>query len=220
MDEELKRLALDIFDKGLILTAGPFEFKLHEKHPDAPRSPIKLNLRFPPKGTLSWELVEQIGKVFYQLSCQSQVQYDCVIGVPKAGDPFAQAFSRLASVPLLTLEKEETKKSRKVLSFLRGEYQQGWRVLIIDDTVVMADSKFEASNAVIANGLVVAGIIILVDWEHRGKDELEKAGFFVLSRFRMSELLHLYLKEGRISPEKYKEVIDYLKAIRVYFGRI
>ncbi len=220
MDEELKRLALAIFDKGLILTTGPFEFKLHEKHPNAPRSPIKLNLRFPPKGTLSWELVEQIGKVFYQLSCQSQVQYDCVIGVPKAGDPFAQAFSRLASVPLLILEKEETKKSRKVLPFLRGEYQQGWRVLIIDDTVVMADSKFEAIRAAVVNGLIVAGIVILVDWEHGGKDELEKAGFRVLSRFKMNELLLLYLREGRILPEKYQEVIDYLRVIRAHLGRI
>lgn len=220
MDEELKRLALDIFDKGLILTDGPFEFKLHEQHPDAPRSPIKVNLRFPPKGALTWRLVERITAVLYQLVCKQQIQYDCVIGIPKAGDPFAQIFSKMASVPLLTLEKEETERGRKVLPILQGDYQKGWRVLIIDDTVVMADSKFEAVSAVKSNGLIVAAIVILVDWQHGGKDDLEKAGSRVVSRFQMSELLSLYLQKGRFSPEKYRQVVDYLTAIRMYFNRI
>jgi len=220
MDEELRRLTFSLIDKGLILTDGPFEFKLHEKNPDAPRSPIKLNLRFPPKGVLTWELVEQIGSVLYQLSCQDQIQYDCVIGVPKAGEPFAKVFSRLASVPFLSLEKEEREKTRRVLSALRGEHRKDWRALILDDTVVMADSKFETIKAVKANGLLVAGIVILVDWEHSGRDDLERAGFRVLSRFKMSDLLLFYLKEGRISPEKYQEAMVYLKAIRAYFGKI
>lgn len=220
MDEELRRLALELIDRGLILTEGPFEFKLHEKNPNAPRSPIKLNLRFPPKGALTEELVERIGNALYRLSCENQIQYDCVVGVPKAGDPFAKVFSRLASIPLLSLEKEETGKGRKVLPVLRGEYRKGWRVLIIDDTVVMADSKFEAIAAVRANSLRAAGVEVLVDWEHGGGDDLEKAGFLVFSVFTMSDLLLLYLKEGRISPEKYQKVMAYLKAIRVYFGKV
>ena len=220
MNEKLKGLALDLFDKGIMLTDGPFEFKLHEKHPDAPYPPIKVNLRFPPKGTLTNELVERIGDALYQLSCENQLRYDCVVGVPKAGDPLAKVFARLASVPLLFLEKEEKESGRKVLPVLNGEYQKGWRVLIVDDVVVMADSKFEAITAVRANKLVVAGIEILVDWEHGGRDDLEKAGFRVISVFKMSDLLLLYLEERRISQEKYQEVMAYLKAIRAYFGKV
>lgn len=219
MDENLKGLVLDLFDRGSVRTEGPFKFKLHEKNPNAPRSPLYLNLRLPPKGVLTEELTERIGHALYQLSCENQLQYDCVVGVPKAGDPLTKVVARLASVPLLFLEKEETDKGRMVLPVLRGEYQKGWRALIIDDVVVMADSKFEAIAAVRANGLVVAGIEILVDWEHGGRDDLEAAGVPVLARFKMSELLSLYLKEGRISPEKYQEVTDYLRAIRTYFGR-
>jgi orotate phosphoribosyltransferase len=216
----LEKLALDLFDKGIILTEGPFKFKLHEKHPNAPCPPIKVNVRFPPKGTLTNELVERIGNALYQLSCQNQLQYDCAVGVPKAGNPLAKVFARLASVPLLFLEKEETEKGRIILPVLRGEYQKGWRVLIIDDVVVMADSKFEAIAALKANGLRVVGVDVLVDWEHGGRDDLETAGILVLARFKMTELLLLYLKEGRISPEKYQEVMAYLKAIRGYFNRV
>ena len=106
MKKELKNLGLDIFDKGTILTNGPFDFKFHEKHPNAPHSPIKVNLRPPPRGNLTDELTEQIGNALYQLSCESQIHYDCVVGVPKAGDPLAEAFAGLASVPLLSLKKE------------------------------------------------------------------------------------------------------------------
>ncbi len=216
---ELKSLGLDLFDQGIMLTDGPFEFKLHEKHPDAPHPPVKINIRFPPKGTLTNELVERIGYALYQLSCENQLQYDCVVGVPRAGDPLAKTFARLASVPLLFLEKEEAEKGRMVLPVLRGEYQKGWRTLIIDDVVVMADSKLEAIAAVRTNELIVAGVEVLVDWEHGGRDDLEAAGFPALARFKMRELLSLYLKEGRILPEKYQEAIDYLRAIRTYFGR-
>lgn len=220
MDEKLKGLALDIFDRGSIKTEGPFKFKLHEKNLDAPQSPLYLNLRFPPKGVLNEELVERIGNALYQLSRENQLQYDCVIGVPKTGNPLAEVVSRLAGVPQLFLEKEETETGRRVLPLLQGEYQKGWRVLIIDDVVVMADSKFEAIEAVRANGLIIAGILVLVDWEHGGKDDLEKAGFHISAVFKMNDLILLYLREGRISSEKYQEVIIYLKDIRVYFGKI
>lgn len=220
MEDKLKGLVLDLFDRGSVRTDGPFKFKLHEKNPDAPRSPLYLNLRLPPKGVLTEELVEQIGNALYQVSCENQIQYDCVVGVPKAGDPFAKAFSRLTPVPQLFLEKDETEKGRIILPVLRGEYRKGWRVLIIDDVVVMADSKFEVIEAIRANGLIAEDVVVLVDWEHGGKNDLEKAGFRIISVFKMSDLLLLYLKERRISQEKYQEVMAYLKAIRAYFGKV
>ena len=216
----MERLALDLFDKGSTKTDGPFEFKFHEKNPDAPRSPLYFNLRLPPKGVLTEDLVKRIGNALYQASFQNQIQYDCVVGVPKAGNAFAKVFSRLASVPLLFLEKEEREKDRKILSNLRGRYRKGWRSLIIDAVVVMADSKFEAIEAIRSNGLIAEDGLVLIDWEHGGKDDLEKVGFHIFSTFKVSELLLLYLKEGRISPEKYQKTMVYLKVIKAYFGKV
>ena len=218
MKEELKSLGLDLFDQGIILTNGPFDFKFHEKHPNAPHSGIKVNLRFSPEGTLTNELTERIGNALYQVICEGQLQYDCIVGVPKAGNPLAKAVARLASVPLLSLEKEETEKRRMILPVIQGEYHQGWRVLIIDDVLVMAYSKFEAIEAVKGNGLAVVGIAVLIDWEHGGIDNLKAAGIPVLTGFKMTELLLLYLKEGKILPQEYQEAIDYLKAVKAYFG--
>jgi len=60
-EEELDRLFLYLFDSGEIKTKGPFTFKLHEKNPDAPRAPIYIGLRPPPKGSLTKELIKKIG---------------------------------------------------------------------------------------------------------------------------------------------------------------
>ena len=219
MEEYLERLALSLVDRRLMLYNGPFQFKLHEKHPRAPHSPIKLNLRFPPKGNLTWQLVEEIAMAFHQVICQNELQYDCVVGVPRAGDSFAKVFSEIASVPLLTLQKEETNIKRRVLPILHGDYQKGWRVLVIDDTVVMADSKFEAIEALEANGLIMAAILVLVDWEHGGREDLRGAGYKVIPVFLMTELLTFWEKKLRISVKKYREVMTYLRAIRAYFDR-
>ena len=219
MEENLGRLALSLVDKRLLLYEGPFQFKFHEEQPKAPRSPIKLNLRFPPKGNLTWQSVGEIAEVFHRVICQNELQYDCVVGVPRAGDPFAKVFSELASVPLLTLQKEETTTKRRVLPILEGKYQKGWRVLVIDDTVVMAGSKFEAIKALEDNGLIVAAVLVLVDWEHGGREDLKRAGYQVIPVFLMTELLTFYLKKLRISVKKYQEVMSYLRAIKAYFNR-
>ena len=220
MNEEDEGLALFLFKGGLIKTDGPFPFKFHEKNPDAPQSPIKVVLRFPPKGNLTEGAVWRIGKILHALICKNNLQYDCVVGIPKAGEPFAIVISELSEKPQIFLEKEETKGRRRILPRLRGNYEKGWRVLIIDDVVVRADSKWETIRAVESYGLVVAAIVVLVDWEHGGKEELEICGYRVVAKYRMTQLLPLYLREGRISPEKYKETIDYLTAIRAYFGKI
>jgi len=220
MDEESKRLALVLFDKGLILFNGPFPFKLHEEYPDAPVSPVKLNLRLPPQGLLTPEIIEQIANALYVLSCQGQIQYDCVVGVPRAGNSLALAFSKLASVPFLSLEKEETGDKRRVLSTLHGRYQGGQRALILDDVVTSAASTFETINALEANDLLIAGIETVADWEHGGMDDLKTSGFLAKSLFTMRELVLLYLEEGRVTQGKYQEVMAYLKAIRRYLGRV
>ncbi len=220
MDEELERLAFVLFDKGLILLNGPFPFKLHEEHPDAPVSPVRLNLRLPPRGVLTSETIEQIANALYVLCCQSQIQYDCVVGVPRTGNSLAMALSKLTSVSFLSLEKEETRGRRRVLSTLHGSYQSGQRALILDDVVTSAASTFETISALEANGLLIAGIETVADWEHGGMDDLVTAGFLARSLFTMRELFRLYLEEGRVTQEKYQEVIAYLKAIRRYLGRV
>ena len=75
-----------------------------------------------------------------------------------------------------------------------------------------ANSKFESIKTLEDHGLVVKDVVVLVDREQGGADQLKKARYSLHSALKLTELLDYYLERGRISDEKYKEVLSYIKA--------
>lgn len=195
---------------------GAFKLKLHEKNPDAPLSPIYFNLRTadnPKPGPLTPELVGMIGKELYRLESQShsELTFDCVAGIPNAGDPLAVAFSHASSLhpPVIRLAKQVGSAGRSITEVLEGEVR-GATVLLIDDLITRADTKLEAARAIEAAGGTVAGFIVLIDREQGGIQHIQEDGYTVHSVFTVSELLAHYVAQGFISPERAEEVTDYI----------
>jgi orotate phosphoribosyltransferase len=78
-------------------------------------------------GPLTPEVVDQIGAMFYEMACAAELEYDCVVGIPRAGDPFADAFAKAAAedgreVTVLRMGKVEDESGRKV-SGVEGEFR-------------------------------------------------------------------------------------------------
>ncbi len=89
-----EQVADRIHDRGAI-KFGAFKLKLHEKNPDAPLSPIYLTLRIPENGgPLTDDDVEVIGQELYAMVQREGVIFDLVVGIPRAGEPFAKVVSR------------------------------------------------------------------------------------------------------------------------------
>jgi len=150
-DNGKEKLALALFDAGAI-KFGEFKLKMHEKYPRAPRSPIYLNLRIPPKGELTDDLVSEIGKQLFDLVDSENLCYQRVVGLPKAGNPLAEAFiiasdGILLPEELLYLEKEETETVRRILPDIEGVFQDGEIILVLDDLITGADTKIEGIEA-------------------------------------------------------------------------
>jgi uridine monophosphate synthetase len=217
MTSRQERLALQLFDIGAI-KFGAFRLKLHETHPDAPLSPIYLNLRTadnPKPGPITPEIVDEIGQQLYSLAQLVQISYSHVAGVPRAGDPFAEAFSRASTFghhppPLLRLRKDETPDLRHVSAVLEGTYRRGDRVLLIDDLITQAGSKLEAIRALRETGLVVHDVLVLVDREQGGSRQLQEFNCQLHAVFSLSPLLDLYLERGKIPQAMRDEVSAYL----------
>lgn len=83
-------------------------------------------------------------------------------------------------------------------------------VLLIDDLITKADSKLEAIRVLESHGLVVKDVMVLVDREQGGVQQLEAAGYRVHVAFKLSTLLKYYLESGRMSQETYHEIMEYL----------
>src|SRR3989344_1639667 len=160
MDPDLRwsaaRIALaeKLYDWGVV-QFGAFKLKLHEQNPDAPLSPIYINLRTPdnPKpGPLTPERVQEIAKFFFWRSRMLKMSCDYVAGIPRAGDPFAEEFMRIynAAFPYpihrLQMIKEESGSGRRIsgVETQLGNFRRGGDVLLLDDLVTKAESKMEA----------------------------------------------------------------------------
>lgn len=206
MEEIMEKLTLGLLEIGAV-KFGAFRLKLHETKPDAPLSPIYIDLRllrsYPEFMSLAVNLLRE--KI-------DELKYDYFADVPTAGTPFAAILSYIEQVPMITPREVKTHGTGAKID---GAFKSGKTVLLIDDLITKADSKFAAIKVLEENDLIVRDVLVLVDREQGGKKQLEERGYKLHSIFRLSELLFLYLKTGRgIDKEKYDEVMNYLKTNR------
>jgi orotate phosphoribosyltransferase len=72
--------------------------------------------------------------------------------------------------------------------------QAGNQVVIVDDVITTGGSTIKAITAARAEGLEVKQVIVLVDREEGGKEEIEKYISTVKPLFTKTELLDTYKK--------------------------
>lgn len=202
MTEEQKALASDLFEIEAI-KFGAFRLKLHERVPDAPLSPIYIDLRilrsFPKTLRKAVETLKEL---------ITGLKFDLLADIPTAATPFAAILSYEMEIPMISPRKDE--KTHGLSRRIDGVFQHGQTVLLLDDLITKADSKFEAIRALQENGLHVHDVVVLVDREQGGAQQLEEAGYHLHTIFKLGELLQYYIIIGKLDQVRYEEVIRYL----------
>ena len=203
LTETQKSLALQLFDVGAI-KFGAFKLKLHEVKPGAPLSPIYIDLRivrsFP-------EVISSVVEVYEGL--MQGVRFDLYADVPTAVTPFVAILSYKTRIPMISpriVEKEHGTKHR-----IDGIFEAGQVALLIDDLITKADSKLKAISILEDNGLRVYDVIVLIDREQGGSQELKKLGYACRSAFKLKKLLNFYSESEKISQEQYVKTVTYLE---------
>lgn len=186
---------------------GEFALKLHETRPDAPLSPIHINLRNLPE-----HILQEVGRVLAEIPFDERP--DFCVGIPNAGVPIALAYSKFSGVPVFDIfTKEETEAGRRIVAGKELQQEEG-KVLLVDDLVTEAHTKLEAIKEAESLGYGVIGVLVLVDREQGGKEQLAKAGYKLYAAFTLPQLLAFYRSTGKITPERHDEVINYLRPNR------
>lgn len=196
-----------------------FRLKLHETQPDAPLSPIYLNLRTADHplnpGFLTPEIMEMIGECFSEMELSARIP-QLFADIPNAGGPFGDQFERISRMwdnppGRLQLEKIiNDDGTRHISDSIRGDYDPGMLCLLVDELITGADTKREAIKALESNGLSVIGVLLLVDRGQGGSEALIYEGYEVFFVFALRELLDFYLEDGLMSQEDYDQVVAYL----------
>ena len=196
-------LALFLFDSKAV-KFGKFRLKLHDRIPDAPLSPIYIDLRilrsFP-------EIMDSITDVYNELT--KGLKFDLYADVPTAATPIVSILSYKNRIPMITPRKEG--KGHGIKRRIDGVFREGQVVLLVDDLVTLADSKFEAISLLEENGLKVHDVAVLINREQGGVRELEKRGYACHVAYQLRELLRFYLEVGKIGTDQYWKTVAYLE---------
>lgn len=217
--------ALALIDLGAVKFKGEgekgFRLKKHETDPEAPLSPIFFNLRTPdnPKpGPLTPEIIERMAQLMYARLDEERAAFTHIAGVPRAGDPFATVLHRLCEqdepVGRIMLEKQDRGERRSVARIAAGSYEPQDTVLLVDDLVTEAHSKIEAVSVLEAEDLVVTDIIVLIDRQQGGEEQLMLRDLTLISVFTLTELMDVYLDRQIITARQRDEILTYAERER------
>jgi len=114
------------------------------------------------------------------------------------------------NIPCLVVRRE-TKEYGVTGRIAGGEVKKGERILFIDDVVTDGKSKLEGIKPLKEAGATVETILVVVDREHGGRQNLEKLGFQLHAVTTLSELVQSLASNGRITEEEAKTILNYIK---------
>ena len=128
--------------------------------------------------------------------------------IPYAALPIGTAVALELGLPLIYPRKEV--KAHGTARQIEGEFRLGDRAVVLDDLITTGGSKLAAIEPLEAAGLEVRDVVVLIDREQGGREELAEAGYRLHAVLRLSEVLDLLVEAGRISGERRDEVASYL----------
>ena len=189
LKKEIRRVALleEIIEAGC-LKFGSFRLKSGEI------SPHYLDLR---QIISSPTLLANVAEAYEQLL--RPLVFDRIAAIPVAAVPLAASASLHLGKPFIY--PRLTAKPHGTGNSIEGYFEKGERVVLLDDVISSARSKLEAVEILEAAGLEVTDLVVLVDRESGGREEIEGRGIHLHTFAGISELLQLAHSRGLASAE-------------------
>ncbi|MBI5967527.1 MAG: orotate phosphoribosyltransferase [Deltaproteobacteria bacterium] len=172
------------------------------------RSPYYIDLRQTISSpiTMDW-IANSLNRII--LNEIGKERIDKILGVPTAGVPFATVVSQKLGIPLIYYR--QARKEHGVRKKIEGILDRNDRVLIVDDLITTGESVIEAAEVVREQGGVVNELVVLLDREQGGPENLRKARIEPHVLFKISDAMTWLHSVGLISKEIYETLKKYIE---------
>jgi uridine monophosphate synthetase len=129
--------------------------------------------------------------------------------IPYAALPIGTAVALDLGLPLIYPRKET--KTYGTARQIEGQFVPGEEAIVLDDLITTGDSKLQAIEPLEAAGLKVRDVVVLIDREQGGREELEAAGYRLHAILRLSEMLNVLAAAGRIDAKQRDRIAAFLR---------
>jgi len=136
-----------------------------------------------------------IGNIIFNMI--KDLPVEAIGGLTLGADPIAAAVAYTAFLnkkPVNSFVVRKEQKEHGLKKLVEGDVQAGNRVVIVDDVITTGGSTIKAITAARAEGLEVVQVIVLVDREEGGREEIANYVSTVNPLFTKTELLDAYKK--------------------------
>ncbi len=168
-------------------------FKYSDNPPFTLASGSKSNYYFNCKPTtLDPEGMNLIGELFFNMLKDSEIT--AAGGLTLGADPIANALSVISyqkGKPIKSFIVRKDAKDHGTKSSIEGNIRPGEKVVIIDDVITTGGSTIIAIEKAREAGLIVEGVITLIDREEGGKENILRHVNSVKSILTRTEIMHL-----------------------------
>jgi len=189
---EIEELSLALHEIGCV-QFGQFKLK------SGLLSPIYIDLRLLVSHP---RLLRRVGNLLAERA--QAFKFDVLAAIPYAALPIGVVVSMTLDVPLVYPRKEV--KNYGTERSVEGVFEPGQTALLIDDLITKGHSKLEAIAPLEAAGLKVKDILVLVDREQGGVEELDAHGYTVHAMLTLSQILDALVDAGKLAAARCDEI--------------
>jgi uridine monophosphate synthetase len=137
-----------------------------------------------------------------------KLAFDRIAAIPLAGLPIGTALALEMERPMIYPRPQVKAHGRQ--RAIEGEFSPGETILVVDDLITRGTSKIEAVEPLENAGLNVSDVLVLIDREQGGAQDLAERGYQLHAVLLLSDILSTLKESGRITAEQYTEVSEYL----------
>jgi uridine monophosphate synthetase len=138
-----------------------------------------------------------------------QLAFDRIAGIPYGSLPTATGLSLLLHKPLIYPRKEV--KAHGARRLIEGDFEEGDRVVVVDDILITGGSVLEGIAKLESSGLQVQDVVVFIDHggdhDRHAKERLAAAGYRAHAVLNIEQITRVLLAAGRLSPEQAAQLV-------------
>ena len=133
----------------------------------------------------------------------SELNISGVGGLTFGADPIAMAtafVSELKHKPFKAFSIRKTQKDHGIIKWIEGDLSPGSHVAIIEDVVTTGGSTIKAIQRAREEGLVIDRVVVLVDRQEGGVNQIREHVTDVVSIITRDEMMAVYYEQTKQMP--------------------